>query len=142
VRSLKPGSTAPADWPFTVASQIPAKDTGKDPFNAPQKLLEAIKAKSYGAYADPALGGELPIDFESDVDITGGNSGSPTLDAKGQLVGLAFDGNKEGLASDVVFDGATTRTIHVDARYMIWTMDALDGAKNLLKEMGLESKMP
>ena len=142
VQSLKPESSAPADSPFTVASQILGKDTGKDPFNAPQKLLEAIKAKSYGSYADASLGGELPVDFESDVDITGGNSGSPTLDAKGHLVGLAFDGNKEGLASDVVFNGATTRTIHVDARYMIWTMESLDGAKHLLKEMGLEPKMP
>lgn len=141
VRSLKPESKDPADWPFTVASQIPAKDTGKDPFNSPQKLLGAIKARKYGPYADAALGGELPINFESDLDITGGNSGSPTLNGKGELVGLAFDGNKEGLASDVVFDGARSRTIHVDARYMIWTMDLLDGANRLVKEMGLEPKM-
>jgi hypothetical protein len=142
VRSLHPESTAQADWPFTVASQILAKDTGKDPFNAPKKLLDAIQAKSFGPYADAALGGDLPIDFESDLDITGGNSGSPTLDGQGRLVGLAFDGNKEGLASDVVFDGSTTRTIHVDARYMIWTMDALDGADRLVEEMGLQPKMP
>jgi hypothetical protein len=141
VKSLKPQSKDPADWPFTTASQILAKDTGKEPFNSPAKLLEAIKAKKYGPYADPALGGELPIDFESDLDITGGNSGSPTLNDKGELVGLAFDGNKEGLASDAVFDGKTTRTIHVDARYMIWTMDLLDGADHLIKEMGLEPKL-
>ncbi|MEP6861748.1 MAG: S46 family peptidase [Deltaproteobacteria bacterium] len=141
VKSLKPDSKDPADWPFTVASQILAKDTGKEPFNSPAKLLEAIKAKKFGPYADPTLGGELPIDFESDLDITGGNSGSPTLNDKGELVGLAFDGNKEGLASDVVFNGATTRTIHVDARYMIWTMDLLDGADHLIKEMGLTPKM-
>jgi V8-like Glu-specific endopeptidase len=142
VKSLKPESKDVADWPFTIASQIVAKETGKEPYNSPAKLLEAIKAKKFGPYADPALGGELPIDFESDLDITGGNSGSPTLNDKGELVGLAFDGNKEGLASDVVFNGQTTRTIHVDARYMIWTMDALDGAKHLVKEMGLEPKMP
>jgi V8-like Glu-specific endopeptidase len=142
VKSLRPDSKEVADWPFTIGSQILAKETGKEPFNSPQKLLEALKAKKYGPYADPALGGELPINFESDLDITGGNSGSPTLNDKGELVGLAFDGNKEGLASDVVFNGATTRTIHVDARYMIWTMDALDGAKHLVKEMGLEPKMP
>jgi hypothetical protein len=141
VKSLKPDSSQLADGPFTVASQILAKDTGKEPFNSPAKLLEAIKAKKFGPYADPALGGELPIDFESDLDITGGNSGSPTLNDKGELVGLAFDGNKEGLASDVVFNGATTRTIHVDARYMIWTMDLLDGADHLIKEMGLTPKM-
>ena len=137
VKSLKPDSKELVDAPFTIASQILAKDTGKDPFNSPPKLLAAIKAKQWGKYGDPMLGGELPIDFESDVDITGGNSGSPTLNDKGELVGLAFDGNKEGLASDVVFNGKTTRTIHVDARYMIWTMDTLDGAKHLVKEMGL-----
>jgi hypothetical protein len=142
VKSLKPESKEPADGPFTVASQIPAKDTGKDPFNSPAKLLEAIKAKKYGPYADPSLGGELPIDFESDLDITGGNSGSPTLNDKGELVGLAFDGNKEGLASDVQFNPNTTRTIHVDARYMIWSMDLLDGADHLIKEMGLTPKLP
>jgi hypothetical protein len=141
VKSLKPTSHEPADWPFTVASQILAKDTGKEPFNSPKKLLDAIKAKKFGPYADPTLGGDLPIDFESDLDITGGNSGSPTVNSKGELVGLAFDGNKEGLASDAVFDGKTTRTIHVDARYMIWTMDLLDGADHLIKEMGLEPKL-
>jgi hypothetical protein len=140
VKSLKPDSHELADAPFTVASQILAKDTGKDPFNAPAKLLEAIKAKKFGPYGDPSLGGDLPIDFESDLDITNGNSGSSTLNNKGELVGLAFDGNKEGLASDVVFNGATTRTIHVDARYMIWTMDAMDGAHNLITEMGLTPK--
>jgi hypothetical protein len=141
VKSLKPDSKELADAPFTVASQILAKDTGKEPFNSPAKLLEALKAKKFGPYGDPALGGELPIDFESDLDITGGNSGSPTLNDKGELVGLAFDGNKEGLASDVVFNGATTRTIHVDARYMIWTMDAVDGADHLITEMGLQPKL-
>ena len=142
VRSLKPDSKDPADWPFTVASQILAKNTGTGEFNAPKKELDAIRAKQFGSYADPKLGNDLPIDFESDLDITGGNSGSPTLNSKGELVGLAFDGNKEGLASDVVFNGQTTRTIQVDARYMIWTMDTIDGAKALIKEMGLAPKMP
>jgi hypothetical protein len=141
VKSLHPGSKDRADWPLTTAAQILAKDTGKPPFNAPQKLLDAIKARRYGPYADPALGGELPVNFMSDLDITGGNSGSPTLNDKGELVGLAFDGNKEGLASDAVFDGKTTRTIHVDARYMIWTMDLLDGADHLIREMGLEPNL-
>ncbi len=140
VKSLHPESTAQADWPFTVASQILGKDTGKEPFNAPQKLLEAIKARSFGSFADPSLGGDLPVDFEADLDITGGNSGSPTMDGQGHLVGLAFDGNKEGLASDAIFDGTTTRTIHVDARYMIWTMETLDGADNLVQEMGIAAK--
>ncbi len=141
VKSLKPESHDQVDWPFTVASQILVKDTGKEPFNSSAKLLEAIKARRYGNYADTALGGELPVDFLSDLDITGGNSGSPTLNDKGELVGLAFDGNREGLASDVVFNPATTRTIHVDARYMIWNMDLLDNADHLIKEMGLVPRL-
>lgn len=141
IKSFKPESKEQADWPFTVASQIPLKDTGKEPFNSPKKLLAAIKARNYGPYGDPMLGGELPIDFLSDLDITNGNSGSPTLNAKGELVGLAFDGTLDGVASDVVFNPATTRTISVDARYMIWTMDLLDGGDHLIKEMGLTPKL-
>lgn len=137
VKSFKPTSKEQADWPFTTASQILAKDTGKEPFDAPKKLLEAVKAKKYGPYADPTLGGELPVDFLSDLDITGGNSGSATLNGKGELVGLAFDGTTEGLASDVVFNGETTRVIHADIRYALWNMDLLDGADHLLKEMGV-----
>jgi hypothetical protein len=137
VKSFKPGSKDPADWPFTTASQILTKDTGKEPFDMPKRVLDAIKAKKYGKYADPTLGGELAVDFLSDLDITGGNSGSPTLNDKGELVGLAFDGTIEGVSSDVVFNGATTRTISVDARYMLWMMDALDNADHLIKEMGL-----
>jgi hypothetical protein len=141
VKSFKPESKDPADWPFTTATQILAKNTGKEPFDAPEAELAAIKAKKFGPYADATLGGDLPVDFLSDLDITGGNSGSPTLNNKGELVGLAFDGNKEGVASDVVFNPVTTRTIHVDARYMIWVMDTIDGADHLIKEMGLEPKL-
>ncbi|HEX5061575.1 MAG TPA: S46 family peptidase [Kofleriaceae bacterium] len=137
VKSFKPESKAQEDWAFTTASQILAKNTGKAPFDAPANELAAIKAKKFGPYADLTLGGELPVDFLSDLDITGGNSGSPTLNNKGELVGLAFDGNKEGVSSDVLFNGQTSRTIHVDARYMIWMMDAVDGADHLVKEMGL-----
>ena len=141
VKSFKPESKDPADRPFTVASQILAKDTGKEPFNAPQKLLAAIKAKTFGPYGDPVLGGELAIDFLTDLDTTGGNSGSPTLNSKGELVGLLFDGTLEGVASDVVFNPTTTRSISVDARYMIWTMDLLDGGDHLIREMGLTPKL-
>ena len=141
VRSFKPESKAQEDWPFTTATQILGKNTGKEPFDAPPVQTAAIKAKKFGPYADLSLGGDLPVDFLSDVDITGGNSGSPTLNDKGELVGLAFDGTKEGLASDVLFNGQTTRTIHVDARYMIWQMDAIDGAHHLIKEMGLQPQL-
>ena len=141
VRSFKPGSADPADVPFTTVSQIPGKDTGKNPFDAPKAELAAIKARKFGPYGDRALGGDVPVDFLSDLDITNGNSGSATLNDKGELVGLAFDGTLDGVSSDVVFNSASTRTIHVDARYMIWTMDLLDGADHLIKEMGLTPKL-
>jgi hypothetical protein len=126
--------------PFTKATEILAKDKGEEPFDAPAKVLAGIKAKNFGPYADKALG-DLPVDFIADLDITGGNSGSPALNSKGELVGLAFDGNIEGVASDVVFDYTTTRTIIVDTRYMMWIMDAIDGADNVLAEMGVRPSL-
>lgn len=141
VKSLHPEGKDEQSWPFTTGAQLVAKATGKEPFNAPERLLAGLKAKKFGPYADSSLGGDLPIDFLADLDITGGNSGSATLNDKGELVGLAFDGNKEGLASEAVFNGKTTRSIHVDARYMLWVMDAIDGADHLLKEMGIEPKL-
>jgi len=141
VRSIKPGSKDVADRPFTTAAQILAKDKGTAPFDMPKPVLEAIKAKKFSNYADPALGGDLPVNFLSDLDITNGNSGSSTLNDQGELVGLAFDGTIEGVSSDVVFNGETTRTIHVDARYMLWTMDVVDGADHLISEMGLTPRL-
>ena len=135
IKPFKPGEPA-----YTVASQIPAKDKGEDPFDAPKAQLEAIKAKNWGPYADPVLG-EVPINFIGDLDITGGNSGSAVLNEKGELVGLAFDGNIEGVASDVVFNHATSRTIMVDIRYAMWVMDLLDGADNVLEELGVKPSM-
>jgi Peptidase S46 len=126
--------------PFTTVTEILAKDTGKEPFDAPRAELDAIKAKKWGPYAAPALG-EVPVDFIADLDITGGNSGSPALDGDGELVGLAFDGNIEGVASDVVFNPQTTRTIIVDARYMLWYMDAIDQADNVVTELGVTPSM-
>ncbi len=125
-----------AGRPFTSVSEIPAKDTGTEPFDAPKPLLAAIAAKVWGPYADPTIG-EVPVDFLSDVDTTGGNSGSPTLNQRGELVGLLFDGNLESVSSDVVFNPLITRSIHLDIRYALWVMDSLDGADALLTEMGV-----
>ena len=122
--------------PFTRASEIPAKDTGQEPYDAPAALLEAIAARRWGAWADPALG-EVPVNFVSDTDTTGGNSGSPTLDARGELCGLLFDGNLESVASDVVWNHALTRSIHLDIRYLAWVMTAIDHADALAAELGI-----
>jgi hypothetical protein len=126
---------APGESPFTTAAQILARDTGVDPFDAPKSLLAAIAAREHGRYADDD--GELPVNFLSDLDTTGGNSGSAVLDGHGRLVGLNFDSTIEGVASDVVFDGRLVRKIHVDARYLLWVMDRVDGADHLISEMGL-----
>ena len=75
------------------------------------------------------------MNFLSTVDTTGGNSGSPTLNARGELVGLLFDGTYESVSSDYLFDEVKTRSIHVDSRYMLWNMAEVDGATNLIKEM-------
>jgi hypothetical protein len=138
VKSLVADNKAEANWPFTTTAQLAAKATGEDPFDAPSDLLEAIKAKKFGPYARSWVGGEVPVNFLSDLDTTNGNSGSPVLDSKGQLVGLTFDSLIDGVSSDVVFDGETTRKIQVDIRYILWLMDAVDHADHLLTEMGVK----
>lgn len=120
--------------PFTTLEGITEKDTGEDPFNAPANQLAAIAAKDYGTYALDSIG-SVPVNFLSDLDSTGGNSGSATLNARAELVGLLFDGTFESVNSDWDFDPRSTRTIHVDTRYMLWVMDKIDGAQNLIEEM-------
>jgi len=125
--------------PFTTIEGVAAKETGVDPFDSPKALLDAVKAKRYGGLEDKRLG-SVPVDFLSDLDITGGNSGSPVLDAHGRLVGLAFDGIWESVASNWVFDPVMTRMISVDQRYMRWIMQEVAPAPQLLKELEAASK--
>ena len=134
----KPGS-GKAEDAFTTLEQVAAKATGKEPFDAPQVQLDAIKARTYAGLADARLK-TVPVNFLSDLDITGGNSGSPVLDAHGKLVGLAFDGNWESVASNWVFDPTMSRMISVDQRYMRWVMQEVMPAPQLLQEMGVAPK--
>jgi hypothetical protein len=126
--------------PHTGLKGIIEKQTGAGDFNAPAKEMEAIRNVLTGQkpspYFDAALH-DVPVNFLSTVDTTGGNSGSPTLNRKGELVGLLFDGTYESVASNFVFNPVTTRSIHVDSRYMLWAMTEVAGAVNLLKEMGI-----
>jgi len=123
--------------PFTTLAGVVAKHTGAEPFDAPQSLLDAAKLGNFGRYVDPVVG-DVPSCFLSTNDITGGNSGSPIMNGKGELIGLAFDGNYESMTSDYQFTDAMSRTISVDARYMLWVMDYVDKAHNLLRELGFE----
>lgn len=123
--------------PFTTLNGILQKDTGAKPFDAPQKQLDAIKAKNFGSYFDKTIN-SVPVNFLTDLDITGGNSGSPVLDSKARLVGLAFDGNYESINADWIFNTELTRCINVDIRYILWIMDKIDNTQRLLTEMGVE----
>lgn len=120
--------------PFTRLEGILEKDTGESPFDAPEKLLQQIRDKQYGPYKLDSVN-SVPVNFLTDLDSTGGNSGSATLNSKAELVGLLFDGTFESVNSDWDFDPRTTRTIHVDTRYMLWVMEYVDGATNLIEEM-------
>ena len=122
--------------PFTSLEGILQKYTGFAPFNTPAVQLERIRAADYGGYQLEPLG-SVPVNFLSDLDSTGGNSGSATLNARGELVGLLFDGTLESVNSDWLFDPRTTRTIHVDSRYMLWVMEKIDGAGALISEMNV-----
>lgn len=122
--------------PFTTLEGVVAKETGEDPFDSPKALLDAVAAKRYGGLEDKRLG-SVPVNYLSNLDITGGNSGSPVLDAHGKLVGLAFDGNWESVSSNWVFDPKMTRMIAVDGRYMRWIMQEVYPAPQLLTEMGV-----
>ncbi|MEG0984002.1 S46 family peptidase [Algoriella sp.] len=113
----------------TVAKHI----AGDEEFENPQRLLDLAKAKDYGQYADKD--GYLHVNFLSNNDITGGNSGSPVMNGKGELIGLAFDGNIEAMAGDVIFDPKLQRTISVDIRYVLWVVDKFADAKHIVDEM-------
>jgi hypothetical protein len=141
VRGYAPKPGAPVYDPFTALSGVVAKNTNAEPFDAPKALLDAFAAKKLGPYVDERLG-EVPVNFLADLDITGGNSGSATLDARGELVGLAFDGNYESMASDWLFMPEVTRSIHVDLRYLLWVLDAVSNADELLAELGVQPAIP
>ncbi len=126
--------------PQTTLQGAVDKHTGEGEFDAPDRMLEAVKALRAGKktpYFDEKLG-DVPLDFMSDVDTTGGNSGSAVLNSQGEFVGLLFDGTLETVASDFLFDTEKTRSIQVDSRYLLWVWDAVEGAKNLLDEIGIK----
>ncbi|MCX5754207.1 MAG: S46 family peptidase [Candidatus Krumholzibacteria bacterium] len=119
---------------MTSLAGVVEKNTGEDPFDCPKELLALHESLDFGAYEDAALG-DVPVDFLSTCDITGGNSGSPIMNGKGECIGAAFDGNYESISSDYLFIKETTRSINVDSRYILFIMDKMSGAKRLLDEM-------
>ena len=123
---------------YTTLEGVMAKEDPSNPveFTVPERLKELYVAKDYGRYADE--NGNLPVGFLVNCDITGGNSGSPVMNAKGQLIGLAFDGNWEAMSGDVAFEPELQRTIAVDIRYVLFVIEKFAGAEWLLDELTIK----
>lgn len=119
---------------YTNFSSLIAKYNPKDPeFDMPKRMIELYEKNNFGRYLDKD--GTMHVNFLSNNDITGGNSGSPVMNGKGELIGLAFDGNIEAMAGDVIFDKKLQRTINVDIRYVLWVIDIFSDAKHIVDEM-------
>jgi hypothetical protein len=114
-----------------------AKEDKSNPleFTVEERLKELYAKKDYGRYADKD--GELHVGFLANLDITGGNSGSPMLDGKGRLIGLAFDGNWEAMSGDVAFEPELQRCIGVDIRYVLFVVDKFAGCKHIMSELDI-----
>jgi len=127
----------PEDNYYTDVTGMVAKyKKGDEEFDLPKKFLDLMRKRDYGQYADPKTNA-LQVNFLSNNDITGGNSGSPVLDGDGNLLGLAFDGNSEALSGDIIFDPEWQRTISVDVRFVLWTIEKYGNAGHLINEMKL-----
>ena len=125
--------------PFTRLEGIAQKHSGVKPFNASEKLLNLIEAKDYGKYFYKPIN-SVPVNFLSTLDITNGNSGSATINSKFELVGLAFDGMLETIIADYKYI-PDARTISVDSRYLLWTLEKLDEAENILEELTISNSI-
>jgi hypothetical protein len=120
--------------PQTSVLGLVEKETGVEPFASPAKVLAAVRAREWGRWADPRLTA-VPIDFLADGDTTGGNSGSPVVNGRGELVGLNFDRVWENVAGDFGWNAERSRNVILDVRYALWLIDRVDGARALLDEL-------
>ncbi|MBB4843708.1 hypothetical protein HNP55_002231 [Paucibacter oligotrophus] len=132
------GAVDGSDWhAFTTLRGIQAKHKGEGEFDAPAEQLAAIKARKFDRYGVASLD-SVPVNFLATLDTTGGNSGSPVLNERAELVGLLFDGTLDSVIDSWDFDAKKSRSICLDARYMLWQMKVVDKAERLLKEMGAQ----
>lgn len=133
VKSYSPRDGVHYDYYTTTNGVLEKDDPTTREFNVPEKLRELLKAGDFGRYALP--NGDMPVCFLTTNDITGGNSGSPVLNANGELIGCAFDGNWESLSGDINFDDNLQRCINLDVRYVLFILDKLGGCGHLIDEM-------
>jgi hypothetical protein len=136
VRSYQPRDAVRYDYVCTMKGVLEKYKSGDYEFDLPADLLDKAGRKDFGAYVDKGRN-DLVVSFITTNDITGGNSGSPVINATGELVGLAFDGNYEALSHKIAFDKELNRTICVDVRYVLWCIDKLGGASHLIQELKL-----
>jgi hypothetical protein len=136
VKSYRPRDGVFYDYVTTSKGILEKYKAGDYEFDLPEKQIELLKKKDFGQYMDPTRK-DLVVGFITSNDITGGNSGSPVINGKGELMGLAFDGNYEALSHKLAFDKDLNRTINVDIRYVLWCIDKLGGATNIIKELRL-----
>lgn len=134
VKSYNPRDAVHYDYVTTMKGMMEKYVPGDYEFDLPQNLIDKYKARDFGPYLDKKEN-DLVVGFITSNDITGGNSGSPVLNANGELIGLAFDGNYEALSHKIAFDKDLNRTINVDIRYVLWVIDKLGGAKNIINEL-------
>lgn len=134
VKSYSPKDGAHYDYVTTSKGILEKYIPGDYEFDLPAKQIELLKKRDFGQYIDKKRN-DLIIGFITNNDITGGNSGSPVIDGKGNLIGLAFDGNYEALSHKIAFDKDLNRTICVDIRYVLWCIDKLGGAQNIIDEL-------
>jgi Peptidase S46 len=136
IKGYKP---ADAVWyyPFTSLQGVVDKNTGVEPFDAPEGLMALEEKKDFSRWKDPGLN-DVPVAFLNQCDITGGNSGSPVMNANGEIIGIAFDGNYEAMISDWKYDYALQRCISVDIRYVLFVTEKFGNASFLLDEMGVK----
>ena len=140
VQDYQPADAVSYDYICTANGILEKYVPGDYEFDVPQRLLDLIEAKDFGQYADE--NGELIVCFLSTNDITGGNSGSPIMNSRGELIGLAFDGNWEAMSGDINFEPRLQRTINVDARYVLFVIDKFAGATNLINELTIVKSEP
>lgn len=139
IKSYSPRDAVKYSHVCTLKGMMEKYKPGDYEFDLPKKQLELVASKDYGQYKDAALN-DIVVGFITTNDITGGNSGSPVINGKGELVGLAFDGNYEALSHKIAFDKDLNRTICLDVRYMLWVVDKLGGATNIINELDLRKQ--
>lgn len=137
VKSYKPRDAVYYDNVTTMTGVLEKYKPGDYEFDLPQKEIELAKKKDFGQYIDKQKN-DLVVGFITNNDITGGNSGSPVINGNGELIGLAFDGNYEALSHKIAFDKDLNRTICVDIRYVLWCIDKLGGAQNIISELKID----